>query len=133
MPEHTFTPPNLADSTSVRGLGSAKEGVHHWMGQRISAIGLLPTGVLLLLWLLAHANNSYPEVVASLSSPWVSTLMFLFVTFVCYHANLGLQIIIEDYVHQSFWRYWLLIKIKLIAILLPTITLFLLIKIMLKI
>lgn len=133
MSNHTCSHFNTSTSTNPKELGSAKEGVHHWMGQRISAIGLIPSGFLLLLWVLAHGNSTYAEVIASLSSPWISALIFFFVSVVCYHAYLGMQVIIEDYAHSAFWRYWLIIISKFFAVILPILTLFFLIKIMLKV
>lgn len=133
MSNHTTSHFNTSTSTNPKELGSAKEGVHHWMGQRISAIGLIPSGILLLLWLLAHGTCTYAEITTSLSSPWISTLLFFFVSVVCYHAYLGIQVIIEDYAHSAFCRYWLIIITKFFALILPILTLFFLIKIMLKV
>jgi succinate dehydrogenase / fumarate reductase, membrane anchor subunit len=85
----------------ARGLGSARAGVHHWTVQRLTAIANVP----LVLWFIASAvalsGATYAETVAWLSSPITATLMILLIVSVFYHARLGLQVIIEDYVHHT--------------------------------
>ncbi len=83
----------------VRGLGSAKEGAHHWWMQRVTAFGNL----LLVLWfvisLLRLPSLDYLVVVSWLSAPIPAVLLTLLVVNVCYHFRLGMQVVIEDYVH----------------------------------
>lgn len=83
----------------VRGLGSAHEGVHHWLLQRFTAIGNL----ILVLWLVGSIlllpDLSYPTVTGYLSHPLAATAMALLVVSPFWHARLGLQVMIEDYVH----------------------------------
>ncbi len=85
----------------ARGLGSAHAGVHHWTVQRLTAISNVP----LVLWFIVSAaalsGATYGEVVEWLASPITTTLMILLVISVFYHAKLGLQVIIEDYVHHT--------------------------------
>jgi succinate dehydrogenase / fumarate reductase membrane anchor subunit len=84
----------------ARGHGSAKSGVHHWLVQRVSA-GML---VLLLPWLtyslLQLAGASHAEAQAFVAEPWNATLLLLSLLLLLYHSMLGLQVVIEDYVHQ---------------------------------
>jgi succinate dehydrogenase / fumarate reductase membrane anchor subunit len=84
----------------ARGHGSAKSGVHHWLVQRVSA-GML---VLLLPWLtyslLQLAGASHAEAQAFVAEPWNATLLLLSLLLLLYHGMLGLQVVIEDYVHQ---------------------------------
>ena len=86
---------------SVRGLGSAREGVGHWKMQRLTAIG----GVLLAIWFvisaLSLAGAGYAEVRAWLARPVNTTLMLLLVVSMWWHAKLGVQVVIEDYVHNE--------------------------------
>lgn len=86
---------------SVRGLGSAHEGVDHWKMQRLTAIG----GVLLTIWFvlsaLSLAGAGYGEVRAWLGRPVNTTLMLLLVLSMWWHAKLGVQVVIEDYVHNE--------------------------------
>jgi len=84
----------------ARGLGSAKSGVHHWYVQRASAVLLL----FLLGWLIFAmfqlAGADHAESKAFLSNPTNAAFMVLLLVSLFYHAMLGLQVVIEDYVHQ---------------------------------
>lgn len=86
---------------SVRGLGSAHEGVGHWKVQRLTAIG----GVLLAIWFVISAiglaGSDYAEVRAWLGRPFNATMMLLLVLSMWWHAKLGVQVVIEDYVHNE--------------------------------
>jgi len=83
----------------VRGLGSAKTGVHHWWAQRTTAVAL----VHLILWLVASlaslSGASYDEARAWVSGPFTATLLIALLLAVYYHVQLGLQVVLEDYVH----------------------------------
>ena len=85
----------------VRGLGSAKEGVSHWWAQRTTALALVP----LCLWFAASviglAGADYTAVVVWFKSPFNATLMILLIVATFYHAVLGLQVVLEDYVHHE--------------------------------
>lgn len=85
----------------VRGLGAAKEGVHHWWHQRLTA----GSNFLLMLWLLFSIARlpgyDYQAVHAWLQSAWVAVPMALLVFSVFYHFRLGLQVLIEDYQHDE--------------------------------
>ena len=83
----------------VRGLGSAGEGSHHWMIQRFTAIGNLLTVLFLLVSLIILPDLSYPTVAEWISGPIPATAMALLLISVFWHARLGLQVMIEDYVH----------------------------------
>ncbi|WP_448658838.1 succinate dehydrogenase, hydrophobic membrane anchor protein [Sphingomonas sp. CJ99] len=81
----------------VRGLGSAKEGTHHWWHQRLTAA----SNLFLMVWLLASLailpDYSFERLTEWLSSAWAAVPMFLLVASLFYHARLGLQVVIEDY------------------------------------
>jgi len=85
----------------VRGLGSAKEGAHHWWSQRLTA----GSNLLLMVWLLASLLRlpafDYATLVAWLGSAWAAIPMILLVISVFYHFRLGLQVVIEDYQHDE--------------------------------
>ena len=83
----------------VLGLGSAKEGVEHWWGQRLSAVALVALGLWFVLALVALENFSYATVVNWLHDPIASILMILTVLTAVYHSKLGVQVVIEDYVY----------------------------------
>lgn len=83
----------------VRGLGSAKEGTSHFWYQRMSAVALVPL-VLFFIGLIVCLNGaSYAETKAVLAHPFTALVMALFVLTGVYHMRLGMQVIIEDYVH----------------------------------
>ncbi|WP_420607762.1 succinate dehydrogenase, hydrophobic membrane anchor protein [Novosphingopyxis sp.] len=100
----------------VRGLGSAKEGAHHWIGQRLTAIANL----LLLLWfvgsLLLLPSLDYQIVSMWLSSSLAAVPMILLLVSTCWHLRLGLQVFIEDYVHEARGKLPLLILLNFYAI-----------------
>jgi succinate dehydrogenase / fumarate reductase membrane anchor subunit len=99
----------------VRGLGAARSGVGHWGRQRLTAI----SNLLLVLWFIFSAiglsGAGYAEVRAWLASPISATLMILLVVSICYHARLGLQVVVEDYVHHEPARLATLVAIPLIV------------------
>ncbi|MBI0476485.1 succinate dehydrogenase, hydrophobic membrane anchor protein [Sphingomonas sp. MA1305] len=85
----------------VRGLGSAKEGAHHWWRQRLTA----GSNLLLMLWFVISMARQpafdYTSMHLWLSSAWVAIPMILLVVSVFYHFRLGLQVVIEDYQHDE--------------------------------
>lgn len=93
----------------ARGAGSARSGTHHWWLQRLTSVALIP----LVLWLLSCidclVNPGYQQTVMWLNNPFVAIVMLLFIVFGFYHAALGLQVVIEDYVHKKGWKTGLLI------------------------
>ena len=83
----------------VRGLGSAKSGTEHWWHQRVSAIAGIPLVVFLIGFVLVHRGASRAEIASSMQNPLVAILMGLTVVTLIWHMRLGLQVVIEDYVH----------------------------------
>ncbi|MDH7975108.1 succinate dehydrogenase, hydrophobic membrane anchor protein [Sphingomonas sp. AR_OL41] len=85
----------------VRGLGSAKEGAHHWWNQRVTAAGNL----VLMLWFIISIARlpayDYATVHAWMASAWVAIPMALLIASVFWHFRLGLQVLIEDYTHAE--------------------------------
>ena len=100
----------------VRGLGSAREGAHHWIGQRLTAL----SNLLLMLWFLGSLFTlpaiNYETVTAWLSSPLVAVPMILLLVSTCWHLRLGLQVFIEDYAHAPSAKLPLLILLNFYAI-----------------
>lgn len=97
----------------VRGLGSAKTGVHHWWHQRTSAIALVPLSLWFVYALLGHMRTSHAETVAWIRSPFVTVLLLALILALFYHAKLGVQVVIEDYVHNDMAKLTLLTLMKL--------------------
>jgi succinate dehydrogenase / fumarate reductase, membrane anchor subunit len=82
----------------VLGLGSAKEGVHHWWSQRLTSIALVPLTVWFTVSLLTLPSFDHPIVVAWMAHAWTALLMLLFVLVATWHSQLGVRVVIEDYV-----------------------------------
>jgi succinate dehydrogenase / fumarate reductase membrane anchor subunit len=85
--------------SEAKGLGSAKEGAHHWWLQRLTAIALIPLAIWLAFAVAMLGNTSYENILTWLQTPHVAILLILFVIATFYHTQLGLQVIVEDYVH----------------------------------
>ncbi len=98
---------------AARSLGPAKEGVNHWWAQRLTALALIPLSLWFVasLFYLFHASRA--DLVEWLSGPINATLMVLLIGSTFWHAKLGLQVVVEDYVHTPWLKTALLIKITL--------------------
>jgi len=83
----------------VLGRGSAGEGVGHWWVQRVTAVALVPLTIWFASSLLGLQLQSYDEVRGWLGQPWVAVLTILLVITLAWHSKLGVQVVIEDYVH----------------------------------
>lgn len=94
------------------GLGSAKEGVEHWWRQRLTAVALVPLVLWFVIALVAHVGVGRQEAVAWLGSPIPAILMVLLIGASFYHAALGLQVVVEDYVHHEWSKLTLLIAMR---------------------
>jgi len=84
----------------ARGLGSAKQGVHHWLAQRASAVFLIFLAGWLIYAMIRLAGADYDATRAFLAHPVHAAALTLLLVALLYHAMLGLQVVIEDYVHQ---------------------------------
>ena len=83
----------------VRGLGSAREGTLHFWRQRLTAIANVPLVLFMVGLMVALVGAPYEDVRATLANPFVTLVVILFLVSVLYHMKLGMQIVIEDYVH----------------------------------
>jgi succinate dehydrogenase / fumarate reductase membrane anchor subunit len=88
----------------VRALGSAKSGTGHFWHQRLTAIANVPLVIAFVLILVSLLGRSHAAVVQILGSPLVAIVMLLFIGSITYHMKLGMQVIIEDYVHDEKWK-----------------------------
>jgi len=93
----------------VRGLGSAKEGTDHFWLQRITALANVPLTIFFVLMVIILAGENYRTVAATLSSPVIAILMLAAIISVVTHMRLGMQVVIEDYVHGETSKMILLI------------------------
>jgi succinate dehydrogenase / fumarate reductase membrane anchor subunit len=96
----------------VLGLGSAKGGSAHWYAQRVTAVALVLLGGWFVAALGSLDNVSHAAIVTWLAAPAASVLAVLFVAVSAYHANLGLQVVVEDYVANQGTRVAVLVAIR---------------------
>lgn len=101
----------------ARRLGSSKSGVHHWWLQRIIAIALIPLSIWFLFLMGALVSASYPIVLDTLAQPVHAFLLIVFVLCLFWHGALGLQVIIEDYVHTRWLEITLQVALRFGAVL----------------
>jgi len=99
----------------ARGLGSAKEGVHHWWSQRITAIALVPLSLWFIYSLVAISGADYNAAVFWLGLPINAVLMLLFLFSLYFHAMLGVQVVIEDYIDSEWQKIACLILVKFLV------------------
>jgi succinate dehydrogenase / fumarate reductase membrane anchor subunit len=83
------------------GLGSAKEGVEHWWIQRVTAVALVPLTVWFAASIIALTGSDYSAFIGWLRNPLATVLMVLLLMALFYHTALGLQVVIEDYIHSA--------------------------------
>jgi succinate dehydrogenase / fumarate reductase membrane anchor subunit len=113
----------------VRHLGSAKEGVHHWWMQRLTALALVPLVIWFVISVAGLAGMDHAAAVAWISSPAVAITLVLLIAATFYHAQLGLQVVIEDYLHNEGVKLAALIAVKFAAIVLGVAATFAVLKI----
>lgn len=99
----------------ARGLGSAKEGVGHSWATIVTAIGLIPLSLWFVISVIGLAGIDYAAFQAWMAKPLNASLMVLTVLMVLYHAQLGIQMVVEDYVHGAAAKFGTLVGTKLIA------------------
>ena len=100
----------------VKGLGASGEGSHHWWLQRVSAIALVPLSLWFVFSVINHIGDDYSAVTAWISQPSVALVLILYFGFMFFHAQLGIQVVIEDYVHSEPLKIISLLLVKAIAI-----------------
>jgi succinate dehydrogenase / fumarate reductase membrane anchor subunit len=98
------------------GLGSAKEGVEHWLVQRITAVALVPLALWFVIALIRLVGADLDTVQDWVGQPLPAIFLVLLLIATFYHASLGLQVVIEDYVHPELARLGLVIIARLACI-----------------
>jgi succinate dehydrogenase / fumarate reductase membrane anchor subunit len=97
----------------ARGLGSAREGVEHWWMQRVTAAALIPLTFWFVASLIALTGSDYNTFIAWLKAPFVAILMVLLLIALFHHMALGLQVVVEDYVHSDRAKIPTVVAIRL--------------------
>ena len=116
----------------ARGLGSAKSGVHHFTVQRLSAIALIPLTLWLVFSVARLAGGSYEATYLWVQYPPYAIGLVLFLATAFYHAVLGVQVVIEDYVTPEGWKMALLVLVKFGLALLGVASIFSVLKVALS-
>ena len=102
----------------ARGLGSAKSGTKHWWAQRVTAIALIPLTIWFVVAMISATGNDYNNAQQFIGNPINAVLFILLIVATFHHAQLGLQVVIEDYVHNKPMEIGLLVITKGIVIVL---------------
>lgn len=100
----------------VRGLGSAHHGAHHWLLQRFTAVGNLVLVLFLVVSLALLPGYDFVSVRGWAQSPLVATALALLIVSTFWHARLGLQVMVEDYVHTPGNRFAMILLLNLAAV-----------------
>jgi succinate dehydrogenase / fumarate reductase, membrane anchor subunit len=89
---------------TVIGLGSAKSGVHHWWVQRLTSVALVPLTIWFTVSLASLPALDHVTVVSWMAQSWTALLLVLLVLVATYHSQLGVRVVVEDYVHNTGLR-----------------------------
>lgn len=100
----------------ARGLGAAKSGVHHWWAQRLTAVALLPLSLYFVLSVILLDHATLAQVAAYLAQPWNTVLFLCLIAAMFYHLLLGIQVVVEDYVHQDATRLVTMLIVRSVII-----------------
>lgn len=102
----------------ARGLGAARAGSHHWWAQRLTSLALVPLSLWFICAMIRMEGASRADVADWMSGPVPVVLSIALVVATFYHLQLGLQVIIEDYVHSNALRLGSVLVMKAVTILL---------------
>lgn len=100
----------------ARGLGSAKSGVEHWWGQRVTAVALVPLVIWLVFSLVCVVTAENADIAAWVAQPFNAVLLLLTLVALFHHSQLGCQVVIEDYVHHEGLKIISLVTMKLLHV-----------------
>lgn len=113
----------------IRGLGSAKSGTHHWWMQRVTAVALVPLTLWFVVAMIKLTGADHAVAAAWIRSPFNAIVLLLLIVATFHHMQLGLQVVIEDYVHHHGAKLALMMGQKLLSFALAVIAAFAVLKI----
>ncbi|PPT71090.1 succinate dehydrogenase, hydrophobic membrane anchor protein [Xanthomonas arboricola] len=102
---------------NVRGLGAAKTGTEHFVMQRLTATALVVLAIWFVAFVLSLLGSDYMTAVVAVSKPWNAVLLVGFLVAMFWHAQLGLQVVLEDYIHNSLLALALQTTVKFVVVL----------------
>jgi succinate dehydrogenase / fumarate reductase, membrane anchor subunit len=104
----------------VLGLGAAKDGVQHWWQQRLTSVALVPLGIWFVVSLLALPALDHATVLAWMRQSWTALLLILLLLVGTWHSQLGVRVVVEDYVHGAGARTVTLVLVSFVHALLAS-------------
>lgn len=113
----------------ARGLGSAHEGAHHWLMERVTAVAILPLVLWVIYSMIDLRGKSYFEFTQWLTQPWNAALLTMFILGVYHHAASGLQVVIEDYVASNASKLIQIMAVKVVFAFMAILSVFSILKI----
>ena len=113
----------------IKGLGAAHHGVEHWYQHRLSAVANIPLVISFVIILANLAGRPWPDAVRIVSNPFVAIVLALLMISVTFHMRLGLQTVVEDYVHEPPLKFAAGIANTFFAIAVAAVCLFSILKI----
>jgi succinate dehydrogenase membrane anchor subunit len=102
----------------VLGTGAARSGVHHWWVQRLTSVALVPLSIWFVVSLLALPALDHATVSAWMGESWTALLLMLFVLLATWHSQLGVRVVVEDYVHTAGLKSVILVSVTFAHVLL---------------
>ena len=99
----------------AKGLGAAGSGVHHWWAERVTSVALIPLTLWFVFSVVGMAGHTQPEIAHWISNPVVAVLLIALILASFHHTQLGLQVVLEDYVHQEGQRMIAILAVKAVV------------------
>jgi succinate dehydrogenase / fumarate reductase membrane anchor subunit len=113
----------------VLGLGAARDGVQHWWTQRLTSVALVPLSIWFVVSLLTLPSLGHATVVAWMSQSWTALLLIILVLVATWHSQLGVRVVVEDYVHGTGARTVALVALLFAHVLLAGAGVFAILKV----
>jgi len=114
---------------NVRGLGAAKTGTEHFVNQRLTATALVVLSIWFLVFVVGLMGDDHAAAMAAVAKPWNAILVVGFLVAMFWHAQIGLQVVLEDYIHNSLLAVALQTTVKFIAVLGAIVSVFAVVRI----
>jgi succinate dehydrogenase / fumarate reductase, membrane anchor subunit len=117
------------DHSRARGLGAAKHGAGHWIGERVSAIALVPLCVWIVFAAIRLARGDYSTAVNFITNPFNAVLLALLILTGFWHMHAGMRVVVEDYIHDHLGKAGLLILNLFVCVLFGALAVFAILKV----